>query len=376
MENWKPFFSASQDVVKYIPTWFSLPGLPYEFSDLDILQKIGDSFRKFIHSHLVFEDGVFRVKIHVLLSSSSIVPSNCNLKSIDGIWRQSVVHDFTWFSRASLVMESALFASLKGLSFEDKVSRPSKFHNSKPVTPLSNIYVGSWPESPPLQGSAFVDNVIGASVIQKDGDGATVLGYPFPMKDGLIINSQTNAHPAINCMDSFLPDADLISKVQKVVFDHNITSNLVVTDKVVEAIDQDLVNLNSSLVIPPTGNPFYILSDKAQEDDNSLGVIGDGDGNAGFINKHLVQFSLSPTSPSPSPAKRGRKSKAFYTQLEIDASIQSMLLSSNLISGMRKTKCSPSFTRSVASKHSLKAELVSADFSIEKRGEITSPQEK
>lgn len=94
-----------------------------------------------------------------------------------------------------------------------------------------------------------------------------------------------------------------------------------VTDKVVDAIDQDLVNLNSSLVIPPTCNPFEILSlDKDLDCENALCVVNKVEFDPA-INKPLVQTPLSLSYPLLSPAKRGRKPKAFYTQLEIDVGI-------------------------------------------------------
>lgn len=272
-------------------------------------------------------------------------------------------------------MDVGLFVSLQDLSFTDKVSQPG-INVSKPKSvPLtSKVDEVCRPTPPPLQEDG--DN---PSFLQKGGEGAIMIGFPSSMKDGPLINSLIDVGPMANCMESFLPDDDLISKVQKVVFDHNITLNSDAMDKIVDAIDQDLVNLNSSLVIPPTRNPFYIPSDKIQDVEVTLGLSGEGVGNVGLdpmIKKPLLQFPLSPTLPSPSPAKRGRKPKTFYTQLEIDVGIQSTLLSPKLGSGKKKLKFSPPFTRSVASKHCLKSELENVDLAIEKRGEDASPQGK
>lgn len=90
-----------------------------------------------------------------------------------------------------------------------------------------------------------------------------LMGLPSSVKNGLLTTSLLDVGLMTSCLESFLPDDVLISKVQKVVFENNIISNLEVTDKTMDAIDQDLIKLNSSLVISPSANSFELLSDKS-----------------------------------------------------------------------------------------------------------------
>lgn len=113
VELWKPLFEPSWFSSKQTLIWFKLPRLPFEFADFDSLQKIGDSFGKFLLSHSVFEDDVFLVKICVLVNSNTSLPRTCNIRSFVGIWHQNIVRHFDWFGQSFVTMDSALFFNMK-----------------------------------------------------------------------------------------------------------------------------------------------------------------------------------------------------------------------------------------------------------------------
>lgn len=121
VETWKPFFAPSGVGSKKVPSWFKLPLLPSEFVESDILTKIGDSFGKFLLSHSVFEDGLFMVKIYVLLSGNVSPPKTCNIRSSFGIWHQNLIRDSMEFGHSSVIMDSPLFFHIKMIKFGSKV---------------------------------------------------------------------------------------------------------------------------------------------------------------------------------------------------------------------------------------------------------------
>lgn len=245
-----------------------------------------------------------------------------------------------------MVMDSPLFVTLQGLLFGNKEVRPSNPAN-KGVGNLDYVVYNEnrmHLDSHPVCLSMLKDS-IGVSIQEKSiplGDVSLPIGdilqksndlvgvdshLGLPNEGGTLMNSakptqeigggfpQGEFDPFVHGFDMLFvaTDESLIFEVQKLVSKHNNTLNHDVTGKVVDVIDQDLAKLNSSLFIPLTCNPFEILSlDKALDCEDALSK----DNKVGFdpvINKPLVQTPLSPSSPLLSPAKRGRKPKAFYT---------------------------------------------------------------
>lgn len=202
------------------------------------------------------------------------------------------------------------------------------------------------------------------------------LGESFLVNDSGLISTPLSAQGAELIIIAL--DEKLISQVQKLVTVNNLTLNHDIIEKVVTSIDQDLVNLNKSLEIPPTHNPFEILSPiKVLVDE---GDMSDGNKVAFDLgtNLPLAQTSLFLCSPFISPSKWGRKPKAFHTQLEIDAGIQSTLFSSGSGSLRKKYKFSPPLTSSIATKRNLQAAFVvgkeGRDNANKKRGDNASPR--
>lgn len=102
---------------KKIHMWFKLPKLPFEFVEYDVLKLMGDSFGTFLLFDSVYEDGNFLVKICVLANPNDNLPRICNIKSINGIWRQDILKDSNDFGKPFVVMDSPLFSNLKNMFF-------------------------------------------------------------------------------------------------------------------------------------------------------------------------------------------------------------------------------------------------------------------
>lgn len=164
---------------------------------------------------------------------------------------------------------------------------------------------------------------------------------------------------------------------------HAPLGGMEVTDRVIFSIDSDLGQIKS-LPIVTTSNPFDILGSKDEKLTDKLISLSHNGKDLPIVQSSLV---LSPPFGSP---RRGRPPKVSHTNLEVAVGIQKTL---SLSPGIDKRKISlslgnrkkdklqlfsPPVTRSRAVKKNL--QKCFGDFikslDVEKRGVLTSPQEK
>lgn len=110
---WCPFFTLDFKLSDSLPIWFSLPKLAFEFSNMGILEKIGNSFQKFLLLDSQICDGSFVIRICVLVNPNKTLLRACNIKHLDGTWQQSIIKNSDWFNKAVIVCDALLFKRLK-----------------------------------------------------------------------------------------------------------------------------------------------------------------------------------------------------------------------------------------------------------------------
>lgn len=207
---------------------------------------------------------------------------------------------------------------------------------------------------------------------------------------------KTNRFLLLQDVDSpvITPDDHLIAQVQNIVNTNNIVLNFELANRVTTSIAVDLGRLDNDLSAFPTNNPFELLNLERtmvpfvlEVPSNSIGVdVLDQGKDKALIGSApldsnglpLLQSPLSRTSPFSTPTKRGCKPKHVKTKLEIDAGIQSTLLSP-LDSSKKKRSKNPfslPVTRALASKRILRKEFFRESYLrllIVKRGESMTP---
>lgn len=110
---WHPLYQPNANLSKFLPVWFSMPGIPLEFTDPYILSLIGNSFGKFLLSNCLISNGILNVRKCVLVNSEKNMPRCCNIKSLDGIWRQPLIKDSKWFQKSTIELDAPLFKRIK-----------------------------------------------------------------------------------------------------------------------------------------------------------------------------------------------------------------------------------------------------------------------
>lgn len=90
--------------------------LAYKLQDSIIIAILGNSFGLFIKHDCILVDGMFMVKICVLVSGSLLFPHSCNIRSKFRLWQQGIVKGLIYFLLAKVIIDFELFVKLRKTS--------------------------------------------------------------------------------------------------------------------------------------------------------------------------------------------------------------------------------------------------------------------
>lgn len=90
--NWCPNFKPDATVCQFFPLWVTLPSLPLEYRDPELVQIIANQLRIFInHDFIPYELPHLEVRVCILVSQSKNLPTEILLKSKWGSWMQKII---------------------------------------------------------------------------------------------------------------------------------------------------------------------------------------------------------------------------------------------------------------------------------------------